>query len=108
VLDLLIADLAKDAPILLDARHSAHELLENDPDLASPETPPSGGTLNRCARKKPIGAGSVEKPDGRYLPGDTGLRFGSSGGKVAQRDFNQEFRRVITNPGKPVNLGQIG
>jgi ATP-dependent DNA helicase RecG len=40
VLDLLIADLAKDAPILLDARHSAHELLENDPDLASPRNAP--------------------------------------------------------------------
>jgi ATP-dependent DNA helicase RecG len=40
VLDLLIADLAKDAPILQDARHSAQDLLENDPDLTSPQNAP--------------------------------------------------------------------
>jgi ATP-dependent DNA helicase RecG len=40
ILDLLIADLAKDAPILQEARHSAQELLENDPDLTSPRNTP--------------------------------------------------------------------
>jgi ATP-dependent DNA helicase RecG len=40
VLDLLIADLSKDAPILQDARHSAQDLLENDPDLTSPRNAP--------------------------------------------------------------------
>jgi ATP-dependent DNA helicase RecG len=40
VLDLRIADLSKDAPILQDARHSAQDLLENDPDLTSPQNAP--------------------------------------------------------------------
>jgi ATP-dependent DNA helicase RecG len=40
VLDLLIADLAKDAPILQEARHSAQDLLENDPDLTAPQNSP--------------------------------------------------------------------
>jgi ATP-dependent DNA helicase RecG len=40
VLDLLIADLSKDALILQDARHSAQELLENDPELIAPQNGP--------------------------------------------------------------------
>jgi ATP-dependent DNA helicase RecG len=40
ILDLRIADLAKDAPILQEARHSAQELLENDPDLMSSRNTP--------------------------------------------------------------------
>ena len=40
ILDLLVADLSKDAPILQEARHSAQELLENDPDLSSPRNAP--------------------------------------------------------------------
>jgi ATP-dependent DNA helicase RecG len=40
VLDLLIADLSKDALILQDARHSAQELLENDPELITPQNGP--------------------------------------------------------------------
>ncbi|MCA4897792.1 MAG: ATP-dependent DNA helicase RecG [Bacteroidota bacterium] len=36
-LDLLIADLSKDADVLKKAREAASELLENDPQLAKPE-----------------------------------------------------------------------
>jgi len=36
-LDLLIADLSKDADVLKKAREAANELLENDPQLAKPE-----------------------------------------------------------------------
>lgn len=36
-LDLLIADLSKDAEVLKKAREAANELLENDPQLAKPE-----------------------------------------------------------------------
>jgi ATP-dependent DNA helicase RecG len=37
VLDLLIADLAKDGQVLKDARESALKLLENDPELIKTE-----------------------------------------------------------------------
>ncbi|MCO6358882.1 ATP-dependent DNA helicase RecG [Roseivirga pacifica] len=37
VLDLLIADITKDAPILQAARNAASDLLEDDPDLTKPE-----------------------------------------------------------------------
>lgn len=37
VLDLMIADLAQDGPLLQQAREKAIEVLETDPDLASPE-----------------------------------------------------------------------
>lgn len=37
VLDLLIADITKDTPILQAARNAASDLLEDDPDLTKPE-----------------------------------------------------------------------
>ncbi len=37
ILDLLIADLAKDATILQEARNAAQEILENDPELVASE-----------------------------------------------------------------------
>jgi ATP-dependent DNA helicase RecG len=40
VLDLLIADLAKDGPLMAEARAVAQEILDADPDLTAPENEP--------------------------------------------------------------------
>jgi ATP-dependent DNA helicase RecG len=50
VLDLRLADLAKDQKILLAARQTAEELLAQDPELAAPDLLPLKNQLAKLQR----------------------------------------------------------
>ncbi len=52
VLDLRLADLAKDQKILLAARQTAEELLTEDPELAAPELLPTKNQLAKLRQSK--------------------------------------------------------
>ena len=52
VLDLMIADLAKDGDILREARHCAEAILDQDPELALPEHDPIRHQLNKLDQQE--------------------------------------------------------
>jgi ATP-dependent DNA helicase RecG len=53
MLDLKIADLAKDGPIVVLARDQARLLLEKDPDLSSPQCSMLREILKEALRSRP-------------------------------------------------------
>ena len=52
IMDLMIADLAKDGAILTAARESAQQILEMDPHLVLPQNAPIRNHLDKLKNKK--------------------------------------------------------